>query len=216
MLNKPFVFALNFDHPHHHLLHDEKGKALIPIYCQLEMDEALAKQKKVSHKVGYDEGFLAGEKQAIKERDVQLKASLDQGISLLHGLLTADKNKAENFVTTSQIILQAIIEKLFPLHMQKHGLDELGHAIETILNTLIEPEPICIALHPDTLSSATEQRERIEQHFKEVVTWKPNENLQPWECHIEWKGGGARWNHHNTLSKIEHLLNTSALNLYKQ
>lgn len=195
-----FVFDLSFDV-------DEKiqtieEEALPLIYDQHDLDDAMGQGMVKGRAIGFEEGFVQGELKAITTRHLEMQAAFMKIYDTLETILKKEKMFEQTIQEQVYCLVKTIIEKVFPSYCQTHSHNEMLAALDHLMSTFIDPEPITIFIAPEVLEDIQEKIIDMQKRFDQSVQLKTNDQLQPWECSIEWHGGGARWSQEKILNQI--------------
>ena len=195
------IFNTIFDDPKPALLLSDDGLPMIYTSDDLENSRLMGKAQ--GHARGLEEGFIQGEMKAANDQILQIQAILHKISDDVLYLLNNERIYNEKLSEAVIEITLAIVKKLMPHYMEKEGLNEVEHAIRTILSTLIDQQNVTLYLNSEYLSEIDGRLTDIKQRTDNRVTIMPDNDLSPWECRTEWFGGGARWSQDNLIDKIK-------------
>ncbi len=193
MSGKPFLFDNNmFDDDALTKIIEEEQQAK----PEFTRDELAAEKQK-----SYDEGKQAGfsESEAgITKASLAVLEKVSRDIAVL---FEAEDERAKKYEEETIHLTLKIIQKLFPLYMEKYGEEEIKSAIKTALCTHNTPEKVRIEIQEDLLLSIEKYIKEMENSLNKRITLVSNESLSKNECKISWPNGGIICNHNAIAEK---------------
>jgi flagellar assembly protein FliH len=156
-----------------------------PTFSEFEMDEA--------KRIAWDEGHTAGVAEAAEvteRRQAEALAALAAGFA---GVLLAQKENMDGLRREAVQLALAIVKKLHPEMVRRHGVEEIGGAIHECLMQLDEPVRLTVRVHPDLLDNVRAEATRVaeEAEFEGKMQFVADAKLAPGDSRVEWGNGGA-------------------------
>lgn len=155
-------------------------------------EEELTSAKTGSYQEGYNKGRQEALDESAKSREQFVAQQLEIIAQSLPQIFDKEKKRENTYEAEAVSLTLHIFEKLFPVFQEKHGFEELKHAMADILQKQAGKKEINIKVHPDT-------KDGIQDHLKTLsaqgidlnLNIEGDEGLDQNVCRMDWGDGGA-------------------------
>lgn len=154
-------------------------------------------------KRGLEEGVVQGEIGALRKSEQLQQNAFIKIYEGVDSLIMQESIYDQKMASAVVRLATTLVKKVFPYYSNKHGVEEIEHAIRYILSTLLDHQDIAIFISPSTMEYIHERIVDIQSCFPNKITLHADGALKEWECRIDWKGGGARWSQPDLLENIQ-------------
>lgn len=191
-----FTFDRHFDTGQDHAEHgDEAVEELAPPPPPPPMfDEAtLQAARDEARTQGRSEGLNAGKTEAEEGMEAQIAASLETIAGTLDGAIGADTRTRDEVEAMAARILRAIVERLLPSLVARHGADEIIALVRNCMTPMYDQDRLSVHIAP-------EQAEALRPRLMDMATGRgfadrlqllEDPELAAGDVRVEWGGGGA-------------------------
>lgn len=158
-----------------------------PTFSQEEME--------ASRQTGFTQGRQEGVRETMSGLEAQL-AELAQHIHTSLGLFTAQEEaRTALFVEQASTLAATILQKSMPALLEKMSLPQMTDFLSDILSQHVKKNNLLIYVPTRYADALNEKIQELASKSEHGHTWqvKPSDTLSNYECHIEWDGGGARY-----------------------
>lgn len=164
-----------------------------PTFTVAQVREQVAQAQQAAHAAGVAEGRAQGRAEADREADKALADALDRVERQLSALVAAQQAELALRRENTPRIALAVVRKLFPAYVRRHGLAEVEAVVAGFLEELAEEPKLVIKVHEAWLDRL---RERIDalaaRHgFPGTVTVLADPRLGELDVKADWGAGGA-------------------------
>lgn len=158
-----------------------------PTFSQEEME--------ASRQTGFTQGRTEGVRETMAGLESQL-AELTQHIYRAMAEFSAQEDaRTTLFVEQASTLAATILQKSLPALQEVMNLPQLQAFLTDILTQHIKKSRLVIYVPTRYADALNEKVAEITAKSEHGQTWqvKPSDTLSNYECHIEWDGGGARY-----------------------
>lgn len=196
---RPFLFENNFDEDAEERAR-EKAEAEERARLETEAAEAepppptfSEEELAAARQAGYLEGRNAGISEAHASNERRAADALDQVSRAIAQLDRAQREGLTELMRGALEVTHAMMRKLLPDYIRRHGSDEIQALVREVLETLIE-EPRVVIRVPEALVEIL--KPRIAQagkatSFEGQLVVFGESTLDESDCRVEWSSGGA-------------------------
>ncbi|MES2252325.1 MAG: hypothetical protein V4482_01400 [Pseudomonadota bacterium] len=211
MKNRDFIFNVDFNLAEVPINVQTKEAHITKSYTEDELKNARSEGHLTGFARGFEEGSVHGELNALTKNQQHLQTAFINIYKDIGTLVQHERTYEIELIQTVMRLSASILKKVFPHYLSKYGGDEMEHAVRYILSTLLDHQDISIFLAANTTDDIRECIMDIQSHHTNKITLHIDDDLKEWECRVEWKGGGARWNQPDLLNTIHELCARLAL-----
>lgn len=183
---------------------DESVVEVEKIFTEDDIENAKAFGRAEGYSEGINEGFLQGEVQAIRERDLQLQATLNTMNEKLESILSANKAYIERAEKHTIELGMAIMKTVFPNLLREFMESETITFIQNIVRNILNVQKVSIHVNPDIHEILNTKLPEYFEENAEYIILHQNDNKDITECDIKWNGG---WAYSNILENFDTLQN---------
>ena len=194
MDGQPFFFDNNVFDDDPLVGMNDKNMPAKPEFTRDEMEQLRQQAFQEGKKAGFKES-----EDGITNNLLALVKKLERDIMVL---FAAEDDRNKLYEGEAVHLSLSIIQKLFPLYTENHGILELQSAIETALKKHKTPNKIKIELQDDISKSLEEYITKLEGTLQKQITLSANPSLRKEECHISWPDGGIISSRNEISEKI--------------
>ena len=178
-----------------------------PVYDEADLELARVDAKKL----GYQEGFLAGEANAKSLVDLQTHQCQQTIIALSEQLTDLDARFAETLAQQSREITQlayTIAQKVAGAALDRNSAEVVATLVQHCLPVILSKPRVLIELHPDVLASseATLRHYLASERYEGEISFRPNPAIATHDVRIDWVQGHAERKTADLWQEIESLL----------
>jgi flagellar assembly protein FliH len=185
-----------------------------PVFSEEELDAACSAAKKL----GFTEGFDAGQARAAEQLEAQRKAvdatimELGKNLSSIHGEYRALLQNESQLLT--ELVLK-IAQKVVGVGLDAHGATAIANLLDACLPAVLSKPRLMIELHPAAFDATIDRVESlVHAHgFEGELQFRANESLGVHDVVLDWGTGEATRNTEALWNEIETLLNSTPLTL---
>lgn len=200
-MNKHNIFDLYFDN-----FGSEKAD---PKHTYRYTEEDIQNAQTYGHAQGYaqgiEEGFVQGELKSNSEHQQHVFLAYQEISTQLNHIVSATQKQDTQLIDYVIDLSRSIIRKLLPALSLENGLLQVEQTVREVMSTMVEPAEIIIEVHPSTFHDVQERLMDLKVQHKDLLIFQENNDLKPSDCHLVWKGGGARLSQGNIQEQIEHI-----------
>lgn len=175
------------------------------IYTQEDIDAARREGLSEGHKKGFEEGIIRGELSALTKNEKDTTKAFVHIFEYIKNIHQKEAYYEKHLLETTLELSMAIIQKIFPIYSNKHGLGEIEGVVRYILSTLLDHQDIKIFLATENIDDLYNRIEEIQTCFPNKLTLHSDNSLKAGECRIKWQGGGARWSQPIIFENIQNI-----------
>jgi len=205
MKSLDFIFNLDFNLAEVPIVVPVEDIRLTKIYTEDDINNARSDGHVTGFARGFEEGSTKGELSALTKNQQHLQTAFIRIHNDVETLLQHERTYERELTHTVMKLSTSILKKMLPHYLHKYGSDEMEHAVRYILSTLLDHQEISIFLSAHAMDDVHERIMDIQSHNTNKLTLNIDDTLKEWECRVEWKGGGARWNQPEILNTIHEL-----------
>jgi flagellar assembly protein FliH len=163
-----------------------------PTFTLGELQEQLDAVRRDTRAKAYEEGRAAGRDQAETEAQKALTEALVRLDATLRGVIAADQAAREERRENTVRIAVAIVQRMLPTWMKRHGLAEVEATVAQVLGELAGEPKLTLRLHQDMFGPV---RDRIatlaaRHGFAGTLNMVPDPDCAPTDCFASWGEGG--------------------------
>jgi flagellar assembly protein FliH len=178
-----------------------------PVYDEADLELARVDAKKL----GYQEGFLAGEANAKSLADVQTHQCQQTIIALSEQLADLDARYAETLSAQSREITQlayTIAQKVAGAALDSNSVSVIASLVQHCLPVILNKPRAVIELHPDMIanSEAVLRQHLASERYEGEIIFHPNPAIAAHDVRINWGQGHAERKTADLWQEIESLL----------
>lgn len=151
-----------------------------PTFSEEELENA--------KKAAFEEGRTQGKQDMREKHDRKHQNTLNQIAAGLPQLIAQAAETQTNQQLDTLRLCLTIFEKIFPHYSREQGMHELSAAIRDTLKQT-NSDLIEITVHPDSLKAIEDDLKTFDSDS--TITITPNDNIEPGNCTMKWRNGGA-------------------------
>ncbi len=196
--NEKFLFDQNIFDDNGNI---EMSNALpeAPVFSEDELNTA--------KKIAYQKGYAQAQTEARESHEKDVRAALDNVNEQLHTYMTSEQYREKLYEREVISLCTHIFETLYPHYAEKTGLENLNHAISTIVQKHSQKQELHIRIHPDVEADIRQLMDTLKTQDSDLrYTITKDQTLAPAACKIKWNNGGALHDNDTMAKEILNIL----------
>jgi len=179
---RKFLFDLAFDNGMNRKKAEREAPK--PTFTQDHLDEA--------RKLGYEEGFSAGQKAMMEDQQQYLNVLLSQLDQKLSHVMDTSTAIWQRHLAQCQEIALVIARKIVPNYVKTHGLDEIESIVAKIIGEMGREPRLVFRVSEAQFDDANTRINAIaaQAAYAGKLVILGDQDLGPSDCRIEWADGG--------------------------
>lgn len=176
-----------------------------PTFSAADLAKARTQGYQEGEKAGRAAGIQAGKGEAEAQFNRQMQQALQKLADGVHALMV-DRQDLEAARTRDPLLITlAIVRRLWPELVRRHGLDEIEALVASCLGDLTDEPKLMVRVHASVLDPVRERVETLarERGFEGRLVIAGHDRIPPGNCHVEWATGGALRDIEAALAQIE-------------
>lgn len=164
-----------------------------PTFTLSEVRQQLAAAEEAAHAQGFAEGRAQGRQEAETADQRALAAALEAVAAVLADTLAALQSARADRQQGAATLAIAIVRKLFPLYLRRHGEAEVEATVAHFLTELLEEPKLVLRVHPDRLDGLRDHIAEMAARsgFAGTASVLADPRLGPLDVRADWGDGGA-------------------------
>ena len=167
-------------------------------------------------KLGVQQGFEAGEKQAREEleklfaqaaqdNDTVVEKFFQQLADQFEVLFEQHQIEVEYYARQVLQMSKVLWQRLMPKYVAAHGCDEVLAVVEECLRTLCDERKIVVEYAADSAGQMQELLAPLERLYegRRKLEFRPDASMGATDVRLSWRGGYAERNFAETMSLVE-------------
>lgn len=144
-----------------------------------------------------EEGYVEGHTSALEEAETAREHYVADALNIvsqsLDGLEEQQTETNKEIGQAALRLVYAVIEKVVPTHAQAHAVDSVEALVRDVLPLVYDEPTLVVRTHNMIAEDVQARMEDVvgRSNFTGSVTVMPDYELQPGDCRVDWKGGGA-------------------------
>lgn len=184
-----------------------------PIEEQVVVEEPIAptfSEEEVARaqQSAFDEGKVAGRHEASQEIENTIAQTLQKIGQAVPAGFQALKTAEETNQAQAVSIAQAVLKKILPSYVRKHGADEIINVVMQCLEPLRGEPRLILKVHEDVRDEIFEKVTKIAEDFgfDGRVVVMPSSDLELGDCKVDWSEGGAERDSETLWQEIDGII----------
>jgi len=164
-----------------------------PTFTLSEVQEQVRAAAEQTRQQAYEEGRQAGRQEVETQAAHALTEALNRVDAHLQHLIQAEQQSRALRAENTRRIALAIVRKLFPAYVRRHGQAEVEAVIAAFLTELSDETKLIIRVHENWLDTMRGHIEGMAQRlgFAGHVTLLADPRLGDLDVRVDWGDGGA-------------------------
>ncbi len=163
-------------------------------------------EMEVAKKASYDDGFMAGKKEGIREAEMKTQQHQNEISTVLSGVETSLKDLHQQYdtaIATRQSELGRLVlacaEKIAGEALRKDPASDINEMIGDCVEGLFDSPEITASVHPDLVP-------HLQQSLPKTITITADETLQLSDCRLNWQHGQAMRDSTRLWDEVEQII----------
>lgn len=168
-------------------------------------EEEMAEAKQEAYMNGHADGFREGYADAMDTLESRLNELLEKLAPLVSDLGKEQALANERAQANMARIVQALMGRLMPVYMKKHGADEALAVVSDCLAELQDPGRLTVRLSEETADLLGDRLSKAADRagFEGQIRLLTDETLGPSDVRVDWGAGGAERHYDSIREEID-------------